>query len=154
MTTTDFDMYSTDLDVLIPDLPSFEGGYTTPISDLPMKARRHEHHDQLVLLALRECFADYGNAVTTDEDQERLVAEAEQILELDPDSTVDRPKINRALERFRSEHLPNRRDPESMEAAWCLIYTANKKLHERLVGEYSTTSFLLNSSRRQLRQVS
>lgn len=155
MTTTDLDMYSTDLDVLVPDRPSFSvDSYLVTLADIHPVKKYHarEDQDQLILLAIRECFALYGSVGF--DDPEYLVLEVEQILELDPDSTVDRKQITGFLDGFKEDHDPLRRDPESMEAAWNLIFHSNRKLHDRLVSEYSFGDFAKPKLRRRQKKAS
>jgi hypothetical protein len=94
--------------------------------------------DQLILLAVREVYALYGSPATEDDDY--LITEVAQILAVDPDSEINRKKTKRALDTFRVEHDPARRDVESLEAAWCLITNNNAPLLNRLVSHYAVSN--------------
>jgi len=100
--------------------------------------------DELLLLAVRECFAEYG--ATGDES---LVSQVALILAIDPDTSTDPTKIRAALEHFKVTHDPMRRDVESMDAAWNLIHGSNASLTWRLISYYGTTAYVGHTPRRK-----
>lgn len=137
--TIDRNRYDADLD--IPDtLPGATETYIRPLADLH-EATAREPRDVILLLAIRETFALYGAAVSTDDERDYLREDVACILALDPDSKVDPTQIRNFLLRYLDEHDPDGREAESMEWAWRLLLCSNRKFHERLLSHYSTTPY-------------
>ena len=89
--TIDRNRYDADLD--IPEhLPGATETYIRPLADLH-EATAREPRDVILLLAIRETFALYGAAGSTDDERDYLTEDVARILALDPDSKVDPTQI-------------------------------------------------------------